>query len=68
MNAFAVVDPKGNVVLAEIGGIPQFAVYQSNADAASSMVEWADEGVDLTGYKVASVTIAVSDVPPPPIA
>ena len=69
MNAFAIVDAKGSIVITvanyPIGSLQrqavnQLAIYPDQASADGQMVEWADEGLDVTGYKVVQVAVSVT--------
>jgi hypothetical protein len=69
MNAFAIVDKDNNVVsVVEGDEMESLCIYPKQTDADNQMVEWNDEKLDTSGYRIVNVSITVLDTPLEPVA
>ena len=69
MNAFAIVDKDNEIVIAVAGDeMDSLCVFPKQTDADNQMVEWNDEKLDTSGYRIVNVVITVLDTPLEPVA
>lgn len=61
--AYAIVDQRSSIIVdwpSDVlppGQIRQYSIFPDQASAASQMVEWADEKIDVSQFKIVPVTV-----------